>query len=407
MKYISGPYTQGQLLKEINEIELALTERFQRSGVITDAAEQKSWRERVQDSSFGRNTVMYDDQGNPSVMVLFPLQTLADLGVGTTQKQHYAFTVNNALKPILHLSKYQNITVGAGATLRALSLKNVDPGNSINFDNAALACKQKGAGWHLMTNAEWSAVALSTKKQGFMPRGNSAYGSDTSVSSEKGIGSYFDSVNNKIGRVLTGSGPISWAHDGSPFGIYDLNGNVHEWVGGLRINNGEIQILIDNNAADNTKDQTAGSAEWKAILQDGTLVAPSADGTLKYDNTTAGDSTTNSHDVGGDIRINTTVVNPGYIPGGQVDYGYSNTTFETVTAEAGVTIPDLLKALTLFPIDSSHGGDLLQVRNYGERLPFRGGNWFYGSNAGVFALFLYSARSYSFTNFGFRSAFVL
>ena len=36
MKYISGPYTQGQLLKEIHETEIALTERFVRGGAITD-----------------------------------------------------------------------------------------------------------------------------------------------------------------------------------------------------------------------------------------------------------------------------------------------------------------------------------------------------------------------------------
>jgi len=88
MRYISGPYTQGQLLKDIHEIEIALTERFETGGVITDAAEQRSWRERVRDASFGRNTVLFDDQGNPSVMVVFPLQTEADLLTGGRNMPH-------------------------------------------------------------------------------------------------------------------------------------------------------------------------------------------------------------------------------------------------------------------------------------------------------------------------------
>ncbi len=46
------------------------------------------------------------------------------------------------------------------------------------------------------------------------------------------------------------------------------------------------------------------------------------------------------------------------------------------------------------------------MRNYGERLPFRGGRWGFGSRAGVFALCLFYARSYSDSGVGFRAAFI-
>ena len=393
MRYVSGPYTQAQLLKEITEIETALTNRYLRGGVISDAAEQRSWRERVEDASFGRNTVMYDDANHPSVMVAVPCFPEVDVLTGAANKPHPAFIVNGAVKPYIYISKYQSFTTGSAGTLRAVTLRGVDPGNSITFDNSLLACSQKGTGWHLMTNAEWAAISLLCKARGFMPRGNNNYGKDIAVAAEKAVPSFISS--NLTSRTATGTGPVAWSSDGSPFGIYDLNGNVYEWVGGLRLVDGEIQVLENNNAADNTKLQTVGSAEWKAILQNGSLVAPGTADTLKYDSTGTGAS----GDVG-DVRVNITRSN------NTGDTAYALNTFETVAATAGVTVPNLLKLLSLFPLDASHGGDGHYVRNNGERVACRGGGWFYGAGAGVFFLYLDDARSSSGADLGFRSAFI-
>ena len=393
MRYVSGPYTQAQLLKEITEIETALTNRYLRGGVISDAAEQRSWRERVEDASLGRNTVMYDDANHPSVMVAVPCFPEVDVLTGAANKPHPAFVVNGAVKPYIYISKCQSYTTGAAGTLRAVTLRGVDPGGSITFDNSLLACSQKGTGWHLMTNAEWAAISLLCKARGFMPRGNNNYGKDIAVAAEKAVPSFVSS--NLTGRTATGTGPVAWSSDGSPFGIYDLNGNVYEWVGGLRLVDGEIQVLENNNAADNTKLQTVGSAEWKAILQDGSLVAPGTADTLKYDSTGTGAS----GDVG-DVRVNITRSND------TGDAAYAYNAFETTAATGGVTVPNLLKLLGLFPLDASHGADGHYVRNNGERVAVRGGNWSYGAAAGVFFLYLSHARSYSYTSLGFRSAFI-
>jgi len=54
----------------------------------------------------------------------------------------------------------------------------------------------------------------------------------------------------------------------------------------------------------------------------------------------------------------------------------------------------------------SETDDCLYVRNYGERLPRRGGSWSNGAAAGLAALGLVNRRSYSPSHVGFRPAFI-
>ena len=53
-----------------------------------------------------------------------------------------------------------------------------------------------------------------------------------------------------------------------------------------------------------------------------------------------------------------------------------------MTAKSGVTIPDILKALALFPNTDKTGRGFIYFRNNGERLLLRGGTFGDGGNAG-------------------------
>ena len=222
------------------------------------------------------NEILYDDKGLPSIMVKIPKMSYADLGLGSSTATHPAFIVNGQEVDAIYISKYQNIVSGD----RAYSLPGEDPKANINFNTAAKACTDKGAGWHLMTRAEWALLALWCKKNGTQPKGNNNYGKDTADSIYQAVPSMARDGSNRIQRVATGTGPLSWSHDGTPAGIWDLNGNVYEWVGGIRTVNGELQILANNNAADGANSQAADSAQWKAInASDGTLITPDGTGT--------------------------------------------------------------------------------------------------------------------------------
>jgi len=351
-------------------------------------------RQSVEAASGGRNTVLYDAKGYPSIMVVVPKFNLQDIDASLGTGVHPAFIVNGVEKSEIFIGKFQAI-VHDGC---ALSLPGQDPKVSVTFDQALSYCSAKGSGWHLMTNAELAATALWCWKNNFQPRGNTNYGRSSDATYETGRRVDGGTPGSASGtpRTFTGSGPASWYHDNTPFGIADLSGNVWEWVGGMRLVNGEIQILENNNAADNTKDQSSSSTLWKAIKSDGSLVTPGTSGTLKYDsNGTPGPGTTAA-------QLDDTI---DYSTG---DSNYTYNTFQSLTADTGITVPPLLKALCLFPIASSGlGSDGMWMCNSGERLPVRGGCWGDGSNAGVFALRLCDVRSDAYWSDGFRPAYVI
>lgn len=364
----------------------------------------------------GKNTLIIDDVGMPSVMVKIPRFRMVDVIDGAPTTPHPAFIVNGKVLDCIYISKYQNIVEGG----RAYSLAGRDPATYMDCDQAHQYCKAKGAGWHLMSNAEWAAIALWCKKNGTIPGGNNYCGCDMDHKWEKGVEAMewlytadwngmsksFDGTNYHLtGRVLTGSGPASWAHDGTSAGIYDLNGNVWEWVSGLRTKNGEIQVTPDNNSALGL-DESDASAVWRALLQNGTYVIPGISDTLKFNSSGAGNNTQVSNRTGSPV-LDIKRDKPSYTGGEVNDYfGYADGTFEAFAAAAGVTVPILAKALGLYPLDADCGGDYLHVRNYGERLAIRGGRWDRAGIAGVFGLALIDHRSYLGSSIGFRAAFV-
>lgn len=332
----------------------------------------------VEALSGGKNTVILDDRGMPSIMVALPKMLSSELDAAFTQTTNPAWVLNGAEKKTVYLSKFQNVVIGD----RAYSLPMKDPRANITFDAALAACRNKGEGWGLTPFALWSAVALWSKKNGTMPRGNNNYGRDVNYTHEKGTPTYYES--GKVARIATGSGPATWNHNWLPDGIADMNGNVWEWCAGMRLMDGEIQIIPYANCMDPACDMGANSAAWRAILEDGTLVQPGTSGTLKYDY------------AGGKITLAKALTT-------QADEGRS-TTFETL-GSAITTVPQIIKELALFPNGTGYEGDNFYMNNTGERLPFRGGGWYHGASAGVFYSGLNGPRSDSGSSLGFRSAF--
>ena len=404
MTYVSGQYTSKQLMDNIVEVEEALTKEALAGTAlaITDTTKQADYKARIEDLSLGKNTVLFDANNKPSVYCVYKpdekarLDYLANGGthfVHTGNEIHPAFIVNGAVVELL-IGKYQAGRVAG--TNHAVSLRGLDPANTINFDNSLAACVAKGTGHHMVTQAEWAYLYLLAIREGFQPRGNDNYGKSYQDATEKGVGSYIYSTNGAvIGRTRAGSGPVSWFLDGTPFSPADLRGNVAEWVAGYRTNEGEINVLQDNNAADGTKDQSAVSTLWKAMLQDGSLVAPGTTDTLKWDFVAAAPASG-----GAAYQLNITKDNP---PADATPYGAQ--TFSSLAAKAGVTIPTLARILGIMPPLANAPLGTQYMRNVGERFGYAGGHWNNTSVAGLGYRFASHERTDSNSDIGFRPAF--
>lgn len=331
--------------------------------------------------SGGKNTVLFDDLGMPSVMVPFPKLKMSDLIAGGSENIHPAFSVDGVEKSVIYVSKYQNIVLNE----RGYSLPMRDPRTSLNFDQAVTYCRNKGKGWSLTPYSLWSAIALWCRKNGTMPRGNNNYGADHAYGHEKGVPTYYES--GKIARCATGSGPNTWNHNWMPDGIADLNGNVWEWCAGMRLMNGEIQIIPYANCMAADASMGASSTLWKAIAADGTLVEPGTAGTLKYNY------------VSGHIQLTSGDITP--------EDTWRGDTYQNMTLDSALTVPEIAKALLIYPDEpgGDYGGDGHYMNNSGERLPLCGGGWNSTSGAGVFNVYLYFPRSHSGASIGFRAAY--
>ena len=338
---------------------------------------------------FPQNDIITDAFGKPSVMVYIEKFYLDSVIDGASHIPHPAFMLGEKELDGIYISKFQNVLLNGCA----YSLPDKDPTTKIDFDTAIDACASKGDGFHLMTAAEWGAIALWCQKNGWLPYGNNEMGKDIREENALASIAYYDK-ERAICRTATGTGPVEWSHNRQRDGIYDLNANVWEWVGGLRLVYGELQILAPS-AACAKLSQCADSTDWRAIdSTSGELIIPNGKG-----------STQNS------IKLDY-VDSCWRYTGGEVTSLLDNIrfcSFADVRTDASVCkkAKELLYSLGCIPVPSYNDPNVSLYANNGaeERIAFRGGRWGQGLNAGIFKTCLDDPRTFSGDAVGFRSAY--
>lgn len=335
--------------------------------------------------------IKYDQYGNPNVMVWVPAFNWSPVAGFASDKLHPAFMVNGVAISGFWCSKYENVVIDPTTkaiysegtlntdthTYIAASRANQAARYNISFDAARKACTNMGTGWHLMSNAEWAAIAIWCKENNKQPYGNNSYGDD--VDDPTVIGNIIarDTFGSGNSRWYGGSGGIKTSHDRTANGIYDMNGNLWEWVDGLCFINGLIMV--------------AGNANTSPTWAGNSFAATEANwyNTGIYTKWAGGAATGFTLGTGGRDSVMTAVKSQAF----------------------GVTTgaDSLCKAIALGPTSSSsanYGNDYFYANNNGTFFPIRSGLWNSSTAAGVFYLHLYYARTKTNNSIGFRAAFV-
>lgn len=335
-------------------------------------------RQEVEALSGGRNTVIYDAQGNPNVMVVVPRFTYESLGLTDLQLgagTPTAFMTNGAPRGEILIAKY---LASAGGTTCSV-IGGVQPLTSVTYDQAKSRCTGKGANWHLMSMHEWAAIALWSLANGTVPRGNTNFGRahDKLFETARRVDNGVSGDASGTGRTDTGKGPATWTHDNTVHGIHDLVGNIWEWQDQMMLAEGQIKTTLDN-------DPSVAEVDW--------VSHPAF-----YDSTSA---------TGGSPRLNSQVINRLGAIGDSANAGnFAAVEFKLLTKEAAYTPIELMRRLLIETATANNLQGRVYMRNFGQRLPIRGGDWGGGVNAGLGSLDLRYSRSSSGVFIGFRPAY--
>ena len=395
-----------KIRKEVDRIEQGITDIALKGTAMipreVDLPRLEALARELFDISGGRNELRFNKKGQPSIMVNFPCDekarldylsgsgsyfTVPSYGSGVPHRNiHPAFIVNGSPIKGFRLGKYKDVRVGS--TNYHLSLYGLPPaygsgGVTESYDGLASACDNLNAATDFsegdrvanITYAIFRYLAMLSVTEGFHMRGADSYGKAHNATGEKGAPCGYN-YNGQFIHVINGSGPNSWRHDGTPFGVYGLIGCTREICHGFELDAGKILLIPNNNALRATAAELANtSASFKAIATDGSLVdRTTEEGVFYYDyNEDPGSSGSKSFKLTTSLTHQQENSNP-----------YGSMSLSSIPVEDGITVPMIMRLMGFYKLETGTPRGVVYMRNDAGRktCAWAGSFWFMSLVAG-------------------------
>ena len=306
--------------------------------------------------------IVKDSAGFPNYMTMFYMTP--EERQGDPENAPDMFRIGGKVRLAVLISQYTNAMING----IPVSLPYQMPVENTDFNTAIEACERKGENWHLLTNTEWNYLTEEADRLGHTIGGNTKCGSDADHPEQKGL--KYDPY-----RVLTGTEPMEWSHDGTAEGVFGLKGNFWEFVAGLRAVYGRIEYIPENDAA--ICDLRPGAPAWKEATHEGKQLELIAEDEV--------------------VKLTAEKI--------EVSDDWAGCHMSEVKLEGLEEVPEIIYRLGILPRDWKERKDGIFVDSgIEEAVPCRGSGFFSPSLGGPAALSLYDPRSSSSNRLSFRSA---
>jgi hypothetical protein len=320
-----------------------------------------SERYSLERATGGRQTIIRDRLGRPSVMFVLPRFRYEDVGMSDVMGAGNvtAFDLGaGGIKSEIFIGAYQASDGGVSAPMAV-------PLAGLSHTSAKAVCSDMGAGWHMMTAHEWAAISLWCAANGGEILGNTYWGRSHSLSHI--FGARVDKAPpaevSGNGATLTGSLGVRSSHDRSDSGVFDLVGNLSEWQHGILIDDGRIKVSPANTFSEDDMVWTDAYIAFK----------------------------------GGSLVLSAST--------GEVSLSSRSAVWAQMGRDSSYTSRNDLKRLLIEPTQRTQLPGSVDVVLSGQRVLQRGGMWQQVAGAGLGSINLNDPRGAGWVGVGFRSCF--